>query len=299
MFVISPWSRGGLVNSQVFDHTSIGMFLEKRFGITIESITPWRRAVCGDLTSAFDFNAPDYSAPTALPDVSNFAALEAAQAALPAPDAATAAATLFQEPGTRPSRALPYELHASARATSDGLLTLLFGNSGTQGAVFHVYDLFHLDRIPRRYTVEAGKLSSDTWDAAASDGGNYQLWVYGPNGFVRSFQGNTLLQSGAAFRPEIQVCFAPADGLVCLKVHNAGGARGSVQVRSNAYRVDGPWIMQVDAASTTEFYWDIKAAGNWYDFTVVADYSQRRFAGRMETGTDSVSDPALSPVALA
>ena len=59
LYVISPWSRGGWVNSQVFDHTSVGQFLEKRFGITIPAISPWHRAVCGDLTSAFDFVNPN------------------------------------------------------------------------------------------------------------------------------------------------------------------------------------------------------------------------------------------------
>ena len=55
MYVISPWSKGGLVNSQVFDHTSVGRFLEKRFGIHVDAISPWHRAVSGDLTTAFDF----------------------------------------------------------------------------------------------------------------------------------------------------------------------------------------------------------------------------------------------------
>src|SRR5690606_27497420 len=33
MYVISPWSRGGWVNSQVFDHTSVIRFMEARFGV--------------------------------------------------------------------------------------------------------------------------------------------------------------------------------------------------------------------------------------------------------------------------
>ena len=51
--------QGRLGNSQVFDHTSVGQFLEKRFGVTIPAISPWHRAVCGDLTSAFDFVSPN------------------------------------------------------------------------------------------------------------------------------------------------------------------------------------------------------------------------------------------------
>jgi phospholipase C len=59
LYVLSPWSRGGWVNSQVFDHTSVIRFLEKRFGVAEPNISPWRRAVCGDLTSAFDFKTPN------------------------------------------------------------------------------------------------------------------------------------------------------------------------------------------------------------------------------------------------
>jgi phospholipase C len=58
-YVISSWIRGGWVNSQVFDHTSVGQFLEKRFGVAIPAISPWHRAVCGDPTSAFDFESPN------------------------------------------------------------------------------------------------------------------------------------------------------------------------------------------------------------------------------------------------
>ncbi len=34
------------------------------------NISPWRRAVAGDLTSAFDFNNPDYTWPASFPDTS-------------------------------------------------------------------------------------------------------------------------------------------------------------------------------------------------------------------------------------
>src|SRR5690606_7844963 len=55
LYIISPWSKGGWVDSQVADHTSVGQFIEKRFGVTIPAISPWHRAVCSDLLSAFDF----------------------------------------------------------------------------------------------------------------------------------------------------------------------------------------------------------------------------------------------------
>ncbi|CAM5585123.1 phospholipase C, phosphocholine-specific [Streptomyces tanashiensis] len=55
LLVVSPWSVGGYACSETFDHTSVIRFLEKLTGIREPDITPWRRAVTGDLTSAFDF----------------------------------------------------------------------------------------------------------------------------------------------------------------------------------------------------------------------------------------------------
>ena len=45
MVVVSPWSRGGWVNSQVFDHTSVLRFLEVLTGVAEPNISAWRRSV--------------------------------------------------------------------------------------------------------------------------------------------------------------------------------------------------------------------------------------------------------------
>jgi phospholipase C len=67
MLVISPFSRGGLVCSDTFDHTSTLRFLETRFRVKVPNLSKWRRHVTGDLTSAFNFAArPGYRHP-ALP----------------------------------------------------------------------------------------------------------------------------------------------------------------------------------------------------------------------------------------
>jgi phospholipase C len=71
--VISPWSRGGRVCSDVFDHTSTLRFLEQRFGVEVPNLSAWRRSTCGDLTTAFDFSTFDPSVP-ALPATSERAA---------------------------------------------------------------------------------------------------------------------------------------------------------------------------------------------------------------------------------
>ena len=62
--VISPFSRGGWINSDRFDHTSVLRFLEKRFDVKAPNITDWRRQTVGDLTSTLDLGSPDTSMPT-------------------------------------------------------------------------------------------------------------------------------------------------------------------------------------------------------------------------------------------
>ncbi|MGE4590596.1 phosphocholine-specific phospholipase C [Alcaligenes sp.] len=289
MYVISPWSRGGWVNSEVFDHTSVAQFLEKRFDITVDAVSPWHRAVCGDLTSAFDFASPnDPSFPT-LPDMSDYKAMEAQQKTMPRAEPPATPQPLYQEAGVRYSRALPYELHTSARVDKKGAVELLFSNTGHAGAVFHVYDKKHLDLIPRRYTVEAGKLLSDTWDVT-QDNGDYEFWVYSTNGFVRTFVGNT--ETGVSL--EVQVCYEPTAGDVYLKLSNQGDRAQKATVLSNMYRTDGPWELLVEPGQVTEQRWSVKDSGNWYDFSVQAEGFERRFAGRMETGKHGVSDPAMA-----
>lgn len=64
MLIISPFSRGGFVSSDVFDHTSVLRFLETRFGAEVPNLSAWRRATVGDLTTAFNFKSPDQSIPS-------------------------------------------------------------------------------------------------------------------------------------------------------------------------------------------------------------------------------------------
>jgi phospholipase C len=69
MLVLSPFSRGGHIASGVFDHTSQLRFLEVRFGVRAPNISPWRRSVTGDLTSALHMGRRNVSVPS-LPSTS-------------------------------------------------------------------------------------------------------------------------------------------------------------------------------------------------------------------------------------
>lgn len=104
--IVSPWTVGGWVASETFDHTSTLRFLEKLTGVREPHISGWRRAAFGDLTSAFRFESAQ-SLPPALPDDTAEQLLKAQEevAALPEPTLPGAAQTVpVQEPGRRPLR---------------------------------------------------------------------------------------------------------------------------------------------------------------------------------------------------
>jgi len=62
--VVSPFSRGGFVSSETFDHTSLLRFLERRFGVEVPNLSPWRRSVTGDMTAALPLlSSPETSMP--------------------------------------------------------------------------------------------------------------------------------------------------------------------------------------------------------------------------------------------
>ncbi|HCK29712.1 MAG TPA: phospholipase C, phosphocholine-specific, partial [Acinetobacter ursingii] len=296
MYVISPWSRGGWVNSQVFDHTSIIQFLEQRFGVKEPNISAYRRAICGDLTTAFDFKTPNS---TQLPELegkkakTEADAIRLAQSLLP--QVAVPSQQVFpqQEMGIRPSRALPYILHTSAKVNPSGQsVQLLFANTGKQAAVFHVYDRLNLDAIPRRYMVETGKQLQDEW---ITQQGLYDLWVLGPNGFHRAFTGNLNQSLQQQALPEIRVCVEDCEAKLFLKVRHDGQSSSKLKVKANAYLPNQQWSIET-TNSEKELVWDMTEFGGWYDFTVYleADPSySRRFAGRIETQKDSISDPYM------
>src|SRR6266542_583311 len=123
MIIVSPWTRGGWVNSQLFDHTSMIRFLEARFAhgkadLLESNITPWRRAVVGDLTSAFDFKTPNKSPRVDLPDTDDFKPDDLVRQPDEVPVPPADPRLPRQERGVRPARAIPYTLHADGRASA-------------------------------------------------------------------------------------------------------------------------------------------------------------------------------------
>jgi phospholipase C len=280
MIIVSPWTQGGWVCSQVFDHTSVLQFLEARFGVQETNISAWRRAVCGDLTAAFDFSRHP----------------EPVSVQIPVPVPARTRRQRYrvprqqqmpqQETGVRRSRALPYTLMVDGH--SDGTrFWIEFANSGRAGAAFSVHDGIRPEAAPRRYAVSAGDRLADAW-LPGGQGRHYDLTVYGPHGYLRCFRGVL----GSSDVPEAQVSYIHGEETILLLLTNAGTDPVTVTV-DEQYSHDSR-SCAVSPGESMEQQWRVQNSSGWYDLAITcADQNYlRRYAGHIETGRPSTSDPA-------
>jgi phospholipase C len=270
MYVVSPWSKGGFVASEVFDHTSVIRFLEKRFGVKEANISGWRRAVCGDLTSCFDFKTPnDQPFFEHLPGTAATAERARKLGGETKPKTPDTLVAPVQEKGRRPRRAAPYQLDCSLSA--DGRLTFVNNSQGAGAAVFHIYDLDQREAAPYRYTVAAGKSAVHTARGPA------RLWVAGPNGFHRRYEG----------APAFTCAFGPNG----VEATNLTDGPLSLRIIDEAYG-EPPQTLELAAHQTAKVALNLALSHNWYDLSLSADGFSLRLAGHMEDGKPSLSDPA-------
>jgi phospholipase C len=295
LLVLSPWTRGGWVCSEVFDHTSILRFLERRFGVAEPNISAWRRTVGGDLTSLFDFARPERARPAGLFAAGHRASLERADAICrnhkPGPLPLTQSLPSQERAGrgdsTRPARALPYRL-AAAGALAGDAFTIGFANNGKAGAAFTVYSLRH-NSGPWYYTLPAGDAFTETWPLRAFQDRQYDLRAYGPNGFVRVFRGS------ADSHAEVTVEYADARKELALQLTNRFGRACTFQVRDAAYGA-GARSLEVKAGQSAALAWSVAASHGWYDIEVSVGEDGaffRRLCGHLEDGLPSRSDPSF------
>lgn len=271
MTVVSPWSRGGWTNSQVFDHTSVIRFLEVVTGVHEPNISAWRRAVCGDLTSCFDFRSFDPSVPS-LPDVDALVAKADAQKSLPPVPAPGPGPQPWPtpEPGSRRHRPLPYRVAGNA-AVEHGTVRVTLANTGTAAVSF----LGYANTEPfaaRPVLVAPGHGGHLDWPAV----GRYDVSVYGPSGFVRSF-------AGTAGTPATVTASDDGQSLRLVLANSGPDAvRFSLVAGDFVHRSQA---RHVDAGETDTVSWPTR--DGWYDVTVHVTSDPTfawRFAGRIEKG---------------
>ena len=339
MVIASPWSRGGWVNSEVFDHTSSLQFLEQfmkvKFGKDIRetNISSWRRAVCGDLRSVFrPYNGEEIKLPSFLEKNAFISSIHAARNKdLPVgfrafnpgeieaviKDPVQSGLLPVQEPGIRFSNAIPYELYANGyldKTSHQFILGLSAGNQvfgkDAAGSPFIVYEkgVLRTENTPgnkidpwpcRYYAVEAGAQLSDHWNLSHFQEGCYQLELYGPNGFYRSFRG-----SSADPDLELKLKYESLSGsrnrlsgnlVLYYRVQQEGGL-AELQIKDNSYGKESRIIRIGRERKSGSIILETTDSHNWYDLSVIVPgYRQfeQRFAGRVETGMPSRTDPLM------
>ena len=199
-----------------------------------------------------------------------------------------------QEPGYKPSRAIPYELQVDSQVNANGTIDLTFANTGDVGAWFHVRTAN--DSVagggtgPWGYTVEVAKSLSDTWTAQGATP-KYDLSVYGVNGFFRKFVGTTAASSANL---KVQTVYDDVGGGITLNITNVASSStivtitdqytGATQQHAVAGRLD------------VHLPWTLQTTNRWYDLVVTASTDAgfvRQCAGRVETGAHGFTDPYL------
>ena len=338
MIIASPWTRGGWVNSQLCDHTSniqfMEQFFEKKLGKTMHepNVSAWRRAVSGNLLSAFrpadapqsrvepvDRNrfieqiqqAKNKKVPT------NFVKLSAAQIDEINRGIRDHDYVASQEKGIRPSNPLPYELYADGRLNADGTAFELRLKAGSEvhgaqsaGSPFNVYlrnvraksrakkvNPAQADMLVATYAVKAGDAMPVSIPLSLFQDGLYEIDVHGPNGFYRSFIGDkndpvmdvlvNYESRGGDLTGNAQVYLAnPADTTRTVRIADNSYKTGAQQKTLSA---GGKQLVLVNSAQSH----------GWYDLIIEVEGSniRKRYAGRVETGRPSFSDPLMGGMA--
>ncbi|WP_327295671.1 MULTISPECIES: alkaline phosphatase family protein [unclassified Streptomyces] len=275
MLLVSPWTRGGHVASEVFDHTSTIRFLEtwaahlgKPF--TCPNISDWRRSIAGDLTSALDFAHPQ-------PGPAAFADPLAEQ------PVSISAGHMKPRPLTFHPHATLVEDHASGKVTAT--MTLTGGPKG-KAVSFQVFPDKHQAFSNTPFTVTAGKPREYTWDTTATDGA-YAFSIYCNDGFVRSFAGQ-VAPAGAkgGGLPRVQAALLKDEGTehggqVKLRLHNDGTEAVRYTLTAHDY-LGGTRSVTVRGGRTTDVRWPTQQG--YYDVVLTVDTDTswtQRYAGRI------------------
>ena len=324
MVIASPWSRGGYVNSQVFDHTSSLQFLEKflarKTGKKLEetNISPWRRTICGDLSSVFrPYNGEKLTAPAALnkdlfiesihkakfkntPD--DYKKLSAEEIEAINTQVQHLTTMPAQEKGIRPANALPYEIYADGKLNAGkDTFEISFGSGNNAfgekaaGIPFLAYAIHKNDVKVRSYAVLAADNIKDTWKVDDFENGNYYLEVHGPNGFFRLFKGtknDALIDTACVYQATSNG--GNLTGNIEINLQNNDAAPCMIEI-TNHY-TQAIQTKQVGPHASASLPFDLSKSYGWYDISVKVKGNnsfEKRYAGKVETGKESFTDPMM------
>lgn len=321
MVIASPWSRGGWVNSEIFDHTSCLQFLEtflaKKTGKKIKetNISDWRRTICGDLSSVFrPYNGEKIEYPTPLDRdqtvqsiynakfkglPQNFRLIDETEIETVNKNPPALNAFPRQEKGQRRSCALPYALDANGELTGahDQFQILIKCGTG-RGAPFNVstHNPFRKagdSEAPMQiwdFAVKSNDELSYTWPLNTFRNGVYQLVLNGPNGFFRSFAG-----SKADPHVSVNVLHVKNGDLEVNLVNASKSETYKVSLIDHSYKQPTQHIRLKPNQKIHRTIALVKSK-HWYDLGIVFkgyDEFSRRYAGRVESGKHGYTDPMI------
>jgi phospholipase C len=285
MIIASPWTRGGYVDSNTYNHTSMLQFLETWTGVRAANITDWRRSISGDLTAAFDFAHPDFSVPD-LPDTVPLIMQSDQEKTFPpvkAPPEGDQTVPV-QEPGSRPHRPSMHQPHADAVVhRGSGQVTANLSVRGKVGVSLAVYPDDFLPFTATPFTVGQGRHETYTWDTTTT-AGKYAFSVYGPDGFLTAFAGAVVpAGQNAGPVPDVAATLVRQHKpVVSLALANDGQEELVFTLTPNDFAGHAQTI-RLRAGHPKTVNWPTDADG-YYDVTVTADTDDgftRRYAGRI------------------
>ncbi|QBA19901.1 phospholipase C, phosphocholine-specific [Chryseobacterium indologenes] len=286
MIIASPWTKGGFVNSEVSDHTSVLQFLEnfimKKFkkNVHVDHISDWRRAVCGDLTSAFNSSSVKVPQMDYL-DQKDYAKTINAAKNKPVPNLKWYSENELnenlldiQERGLKPSNPLPYHFHVNLEGEQ-----IKMTNLKENGVPLLVYDRTQFDN--NNYHFSYALYAKQTLSHTVHPGA-YDYEIFGPNGFFRKFKGNTTAET------EVILTNMVSKNQIELIIRNHKKENFSIRLEDLYTRSERTISVQ---KTEEKIIIDLDKYKGWYDLKLKLNDHLWHFAGRIETGKVSVSDP--------
>lgn len=321
LVVASPWSKGGWVNSEVFDHTSCLQFLEQfllqKTGKDIKetNISSWRRLVCGDLNSVF--HKVSDTTHNALVPVNRDEYVEriykAREKKLPTDFVQIAPAELdqirekgistsikaIQEKGIKPACALPYALNVNAKSDHHGFeitfdTKVNIKSKKKIGVPFQVrsqtaYGTAGAGQV-WNFAVKENEPLKYVWNMDQFKDNSFEMELHGPNGFFRMFKLHKE-------RPHaILVKQSQKRHTIALELKKLNKDQ-NYWVRDRSYGCFEPFLL--DQSFSGSKILDFTSSYGWYDLEITCKEDPDFcfvFAGHIENGMASKTDPLMGDV---
>jgi len=207
-----------------------------------------------------------------------------------------------QEKGIRPSNALSYEIYADGKLSADKKTFEIFFEAknnifgeNTAGVPFMVYARKKDDMTVTSYAVLPGDSLKNSWAIHDFENSNYHFEVHGPNGFFREFIGNNndpLVNISCTYQHDAADS-KKLTGNIEINLQNEGNAN-SIEITDHYTK--STQTKSLDASASSSVVLDLNKTYGWYDFTVTVKGNstfEKRYAGRVETGKESFTDPAM------